>query len=179
MEDQDLAGARAIDFARFRHGSMQLHHAMDPGGGKDLRSALKSGDLAATRKAATAILAEDASHLGAHIILMNLEQDAGHKTGAELHDTFIAGMLRSILASGDGRGYRTAFRVYFVREEYDLIRALGGQVLGQALGHQEGKSYDILQVKTKSGATRDVFFEITELFAEEGKLFDLPAKKAE
>jgi hypothetical protein len=34
-------------------------------------------------------------------------------------------------------------------------------------------------VKTKSGATRDIYFDITELFAEEGKLFRLTAPKGE
>jgi hypothetical protein len=30
-----------------------------------------------------------------------------------------------------------------------------------------------------SGATRDIYFDITELFAKEGKLFGLPAPKGE
>ena len=177
LEAKDLAAAKAIDFARFRHGSMLLRHGGGPAAEKDLRPALTSGDVAAIRRAASALVAEDAAHIGAHIILMNIDQDAGHTTDAELHDAFIAGMFHSMFASGDGRGYTTAIRAYFIREEYDLVRALGGQVQRQSLGHQDGKSYDILQVKTKSGATRDIYFDITELFAEEGKLFGLPAPK--
>jgi hypothetical protein len=119
-------------------------------------------------------VAEDAAHIQAHIILMNLDQDAGHKADAELHDAFVAGMFQSILASGDGRGFGTAFVVYFIREEYDLVRALGGEVQGQSLHHQGPRSFDILHVKTKRGAVRDAYFDITEPFAEEAKLFGLP-----
>jgi hypothetical protein len=175
----NLAAAKAIDFARFRRGSMLLSHGGGPTAEGELRPAVESGDLAAIRKAATAILAEDAAHLQAHIILWNLDRDAGHQADADLHDAFIAGMFQSILASGDGRGCGTAFVVYFIREEYDLVRAMGGQSQGQSLHHQGPRSFDILHVKTKSGAERDVYFDITEPFAEEGKLFGLPGAAEE
>jgi hypothetical protein len=173
LADKKLEAAKATDFARFRRGSMLIRHGGDPAAGKELREAMKADDLAAVRKAATAMVAEDAAHIGAHIILMNLDEKDGHPADAELHDAFVAGMFHSILASGDGRAYGSAFVVYFIREEYDLVRALGGQVQGQSLGHQGGKSFDILHVKTKSGTDRDVYFDITEPFAEEGKLFGL------
>jgi hypothetical protein len=174
LADKKLEVAKATDFARFRRGSMLIRHAADqPAAGMELREAMKAEDLAAVHKAATAMVAEDAAHIGAHIILMNLDEKDGHKAEAELHDAFVAGMFHSILASGDGRAYGSAFVVYFVREEYDLVRALGGQVQGQSLGHEGAKSFDILHVKTKSGTDRDVYFDITELFAEEGKRFGL------
>jgi hypothetical protein len=174
VEQKDLAAVKAIEFARFRRGSMLLSHGGGSAGEGAFRSAVASGDLAAVRKAATAVLADDAAHIGAHIVLMNLDREASHPAEADLHDACVAGLFHSILASGDGRGYGTAFVVYFIREEYDLVRALGGQVQSQSLSHQGPRSFDILHVKTKSGATRDVYFDITEPFAEEAKLFGLP-----
>jgi hypothetical protein len=179
LVDKNLAAAKSIDFARFRRGSMLLRHGGGPAAERDLRPVMKSGDLAAIRKAATAMLAEDAAHIHAHIILMNLDQEAGQKADAELHDAFIAGMFHSLLASGDGRSFDTAFVVYFIREEYDLVRALGGQPQGQSLVPQGPRSFDILHIKTKSGVERDVYFDITEPFSEEGKLFGLPGAAAE
>jgi hypothetical protein len=171
LADRDIEAAKRADFARFRRGSMLLRHGGGPAAEAQLRPAMKKNDVEEIRKAASAMVAEDAAHITAHVILTNLDTDAGRKAEAELHDVFVAGMLRSILGSGDGRGYGGAFTVYFIREEYDLARALGAQVLGQSLAHQGPRSYDILNVRTKSGAEREIYFDITEVFAEEGKLF--------
>jgi hypothetical protein len=173
LADKDVEAVKRTEFARFRRGSMLLRHGGDPASGAALAPAIKSNDLVGIHKAASAVVAEDAAHIGAHIILMNLDQDAGRTADAELHDAFVAGMFHSILGSGDGHGYGTAFVVYFVREEYALVRALGAEVRGQSLSHQGDKSFDILHVLTKTGAERDVYFDITEVFAEEGKRFGL------
>jgi hypothetical protein len=173
LASKDLATLKQTNFARFRRGSMLLHHAGDPAAEAALRPAITGKDLTVIHTAASAVVAEDAAHIGAHIILMNLDQDAGHAADAELHDALVAGMFHSILGSGDGRSHATAFVVYFVREEYDLVRALGGQVRGQSLDHRGERSYDILHVTTKAGTERDVYFDITEVFAEEAKRFGL------
>jgi hypothetical protein len=178
LANKDIAQVTTIDFAHFRRGSMLRSHASDPAAQGELRAALKSGNPAAIQKAADAVLAEDAAHVVAHVVLMNLDQDAGHTADAKLHDAFIAGIFRSILASGDGRSFTTAIRVYFVREEYDLMRVIGAQVLMQSLHRQDGRSFDVLRIKDKKGQERDFYFDITELLAEEGKRFGLPASSS-
>jgi hypothetical protein len=178
LASKDIAQAVAIDFARFRRGSMLRSHASDPKAQGEFLAALKSGDPIALRKAADAVLAEDAVHVSAHIVLMNLDQEAGHSADAKLHEAVVAGIFRSVLGSGDGRSSQTAIRVYFVREEYDLMRFFGAQVLMQSLRREGGRSFDVLRVKDKKGQEREFYFDITELFAEEGKRFGLPGSSS-
>ena len=153
---------------------MLISHSSDPVAAGGLRAAIKTGDQAQILKAAQAVLAEDAAFIMAHIVLSNLQNKAGHTSAAEMHDIFLKGMLDSIVAHGDGRSFKTAFRVYFVREEYDLMRVIGVKVQGQSLTHEQRQDFDILHVINDKGKERDFYFDITELFAEEARRFRLP-----
>jgi len=176
LEIGDVEQARSIDFARLRRGSMLRSHAAGPPAEGDLRKAMKSRDEARIAEAARAVLAQDATYLEAHIVLVVLDHAAGRDKDAALHDIFAKGIVESMGRSGNGRSMKTAFRVFFVREEYDLMRIEGCQVLRQSLTSEGGKSFDILRVKNEKGVEQDVYFDITELFAEEAKLFGTRAR---
>jgi hypothetical protein len=172
----DLAAVRAIDFRRFRRGSMLAtvptsDHELD----MELKKGIESHDDEKVLAAARATVSQNAAYIRGHVVASNVLRKQGKNDQADIHRAFVKGMFDSIMASGDGKTKTTAFTVYSVREEYDLAMALELDVLGQALQQDGGRVYDVLTVrpdsKEKSVLTREMFFDITELYAQEAKAF--------
>ena len=70
-------------------------------------------------------------------------------------------LVDSILDSGDGRDFASAFKVITVEEEYAVLRVLGLRVMGQALVTHDGSQFDQMQVKEpKSGKELVLYFNI-------------------
>jgi hypothetical protein len=70
-------------------------------------------------------------------------------------------LMDSIMNSGDGRGFATAYVVVTVAEEYSVLRLLGLKAVGQSLGANEGSSFDIITVNDQeTGAEAKVYFNI-------------------
>jgi Domain of unknown function (DUF4919) len=74
--------------------------------------------------------------------------------------------IAKVMARGDGRSAETAYRVGSVREEYEIVRALGLQVESQALVQARKKPYDVLTVRERGGGTRALWFDIGSFFPE-------------
>jgi hypothetical protein len=167
--DPDAAGV--IDFKRFRRGSL-LGGAPIMGADVELKRAIASNDEARILAAAQAMLADNAANLRAHIVASNVLHKQGKEQESKFHGVFIKGILDSIVASGDGKSAATAFTVFNVPEEYCLVQAVGLQVLRQSLHHEGSRVFDVLSVRRGNDASapsRDLYFDITELFAEEAK----------
>jgi len=74
--------------------------------------------------------------------------------------------IAKIMAKGDGLSEQTAYRVGSVREEYEIIAALGLTSNGQALVVRK-KPYDVLDAKDpRTGATRQLWFDISSFYPE-------------
>lgn len=72
-----------------------------------------------------------------------------------------AALLDSILDSGTGRDYASAFKVISVDEEYCVLRALRLQVVSQALKYHEGSAYDLMTVKRDgTDSPFDIYFNV-------------------
>jgi hypothetical protein len=176
----DVKAARALDFKRFRRGSMLIKSAPSDAVLDDpLNEAMQTGDDARVLHAAHLALVRDCAYIRGHIVAGNLKRKQGDIAEADLHRAYATGLLDSIVASGDGKTAATAFVVFHVREEYELMRASGFRVLRQALHDEGGRTYDVLTVepeaRAKSAAAapeRTVYFDITELFAQEARLFE-------
>jgi hypothetical protein len=70
-------------------------------------------------------------------------------------------LVDSILGSGTGRDFATAFQVVSVAEEYSVLRVMGLQTVGQSLAEHEGSEYDVLTVKNpKTGAELVFYFNV-------------------
>jgi len=70
-------------------------------------------------------------------------------------------LMDSILASGDGRDFATAFRVISVDEEYAVLRIMRIDRLTQSLVEHEGSQFDILSAKDpESGKELQLYFNI-------------------
>jgi hypothetical protein len=74
--------------------------------------------------------------------------------------------LAKIMSRGDGRSAETAYKVASVREEYEIVRALGLEMKSQALVMRK-KPYDVLTVRDpRDGSTRALWFDIGSFFPE-------------
>jgi hypothetical protein len=171
LDRKDATAAKAIDWRRFRRGSLLAGNALDWELSRKLREALESNDPARILAAARDALKIDAAYTRAHVIASNILREQGQVAESDLHGVFIKGILDSIVAAGDGRSFDTAFTVFHVHEEYDLTNAAGLKVVSQALQMHGGHAYDVLTVeraRSPDGKTRDMFFEISEILSREG-----------
>ncbi|WP_421920038.1 hypothetical protein [Marinifilum sp.] len=66
----------------------------------------------------------------------------------------------------DGLTAKTAVVVKSVSHEYQWIRKNypGSKAQGQMLVHEKRKPYDIITIKTASGKTMDIYFDISSFF---------------
>lgn len=75
-------------------------------------------------------------------------------------------LLRHIEASGDGTTPATAWQPCLVGNEYAFVQQMLGarEVKQQSLIHEGGRHYDKLELRMADGSTREVFFDVTEVF---------------
>jgi hypothetical protein len=73
--------------------------------------------------------------------------------------------LAKIMAKGDGRSPETAWKVGSVREEYEIVRALGLTVKSQSLIGGK-KPYDMLEVADARGNVLKLWFDISAFYPE-------------
>lgn len=94
---------------------------------------------------------------------MNAEQrqavmlmEAGYRSTAE-------GLIKSILASGDGKTEASAFRVISVNEEHIVLAARGLRPIEQGLVRRGDRVYDRVRAQSGDGTEAVLFFDVTEL----------------
>jgi hypothetical protein len=73
--------------------------------------------------------------------------------------------IAKIMAKGDGRSPETAWKVGSVREEYEIVRALGLTVRSQSLIGGK-KPYDMLEVADARGNVLRLWFDISAFYPE-------------
>ena len=61
------------------------------------------------------------------------------------------GLIESIVHTGDGRGFDSAWTVFRVKEEYEVLKAGGYLVEGQSLAAHGGRHFDILDARKAEG----------------------------
>jgi hypothetical protein len=81
---------------------------------------------------------------------------------AKFHSDFSTNLAGSIFSSGDGKSPETAFHVYFVEEEYDVLKYLRLSSTVQSLSETKGRSYDVLECRDAEGNKINLYFDITE-----------------
>lgn len=76
--------------------------------------------------------------------------------------TISEGLLKSIVATGDGKTPKTAYKVISIPEEYMTLWYLGLRSENQSVGKFDGITCDVFQVKNqKNGERSTVYFDIT------------------
>lgn len=164
------------DFTRFRRGRLYA------GGGagakaeqtlqEDLTAAFDRNDLSAVVDVTSTVLATDQADIRAHMLRAVALRKMQRLAEADFHRSVAVGLINSIMRTGDGRGVKSAWTVFRVKEEYEVIKVLGCIVESQALSSDGDRRLDILEARrVREGGTIRVYFDVTELMAEEEKRF--------
>ncbi|HTQ07955.1 MAG TPA: DUF4919 domain-containing protein [Polyangiaceae bacterium] len=168
----DTAAIAATDFVRLRRGRLYskaepIPRELD----RALQAAMEKDDPNAVLDAATKILAYDETDARAHIVSAAVLRQAGAAGQSDIHATLAKALLDSLGKRGDGATFETAWTAYAVKEEYQFLFAIGLEVHGQRLVGHGDRSFDVLAVvDPKSGRSGEAYFDVTELFAEEGRM---------
>ncbi|HVR06471.1 MAG TPA: DUF4919 domain-containing protein [Thermoanaerobaculia bacterium] len=135
----------------------------------DLRNkmfdALHKDQWAVVIETGNKVLAQNYLDIDAHMFVAFAYEKTHDAERAAQHRTMGNGLMKSILASGNGRDFNTAFVVVSVDEEYAVLRhyrlASGKQDLVTAGGH----SYDVLTAQTDAHEEATVYFNIDKVVA--------------
>lgn len=158
------------DFVRFRHGRMYLPE--DPKTEQqheELGAAFEAHDSARILTVTDAILAEDQADIRTHILRAATLRQTGRVDEADFQKSVAKGLIESITQHSDGRSFDAAWTVFRVKEEYDMLQVLGLSFVRQSLVPHGARQFDVLEATGEEGDTVRVYFEITELFAEEAR----------
>jgi hypothetical protein len=164
------------NFARMRRGRMYLQ---EESGGADaakldhaLTQAFNTSDNQAMVDITGKILPHDQADIRAHMLRAVALRRLGRTREADFHREAAIGLIESIVRGGDGRSFDTAWTVFRVKEEYEVLKAGGYMVEGQSLTPHGNRNFDVLDARKPDGSERfRAYFDITEMFAEEGRAF--------
>jgi hypothetical protein len=124
-------------------------------------------------KSAEEILKTDYVNPFAHMAKAVAHRELGETDKYEFHKAVYLGLLNSILASGDGKTFDTAYVVISTEEEYAVMQALGFAVVGQSLQRDKDHTFDVLHgTDSKTGNKIDVYFNIDIFWAMENRMFN-------
>jgi hypothetical protein len=157
------AYARSSSYDPYTGGTAQLRRPFE--------QAFAAGDCDSAVKQGQAILEKNFVSIDTHLVLGTCHGRLGQTDRAEHHTAMARGLIQSILATGDGKTPQTAFSVISVAEEYSLLRVLGARKVQQALVDNDGHSYDLITVQTRSGATAEVYFNVDRVMSWAAKEF--------
>jgi hypothetical protein len=161
-------GDPKLDFTALRMASaarLAKSVAPDPELRKKMFAALHQDQWAVVIETGNQVLAQNYLDIDAHMFVAYAYEKSHEPEKAALHRTMGNGLMKSILASGNGRTLETAFVVISVEEEYAVLRhyrlASGTQELVTAKGH----SYDVLTAQTDTHEEATVYFNIDKIVA--------------
>ncbi len=168
----DTQAISETDFVRLRRGRLYSNaERIPPELDQALEAAMKKDDPNAVLDVATKILGYDQTDARAHIVSAAVLRRAGAAGQSDIHTTLARALLDSVGRSGDGASFDTAWTVYAVKEEYQFLFAIGLEVRGQRLVPRGDRAFDVLAVEDpKTGRAGEAYFDVTELFAEEGRM---------
>ena len=164
------------DFARMRRGRLYLPEETGGAAPGNLEMALtqafQKSDNQGILDVTSKILPGDQADIRAHMLRAVALRRLGREKEANFHREMAIGLIESIVHTGDGRGFDSAWTVFRVKEEYEVLKAGGYLVEGQSLAAHGGRHFDILDARKAEGGTKfRAHFDITEMFAEEGRAF--------
>jgi hypothetical protein len=173
------SGDTAIDYAALRLSYTQTdHYEPYPAGAVDLMlkafKAMNDKNCPAAVESARAAVKLNYVEFRAHAILADCYEQAGDAAGHDRELAISGGIVKALLASGDGKSPETAYRVVTISEEYFILEAYyKAQRQEQSLINNAGHMYDSLTGKLANGESVTLFFNIDPIFAAEGKLLGL------
>ena len=137
----------------------------DPELRKKMFEALHQDQWAAVIETGNQVLAQNYLDIDAHMFVAFAYEKTHEPEKSALHRTMGNGLMKSILASGDGRSFKTAFVVVSVEEEYSVLKHYRLQSDKQDLVNGEGHGYDVLTAETDQHEKATVYFNIDKVVA--------------
>ncbi len=141
------AGDRTLDLAQLRDAAAAAGATSDPVARERLMEAVERRDWKAIARAADSVLQRNYVDLDAHYFARHAAKQMGDARQEELHHWLEMGLLKALLATGDGRTEATPMVVVSVDEEYFVLRMVGARLQSQSLGACSGKPCDVMKVK--------------------------------
>jgi hypothetical protein len=127
----------------------------------EMMPALDAGDCEKASSIAKAAIAAAFIYPEAHMVLAFCAAQAGDKAGEAAEAKIAAGLLKSIVDTGDGKAPRTAFRVVAIWEEYSILQLRRLSRTAQRLVHTGGHDYDVLDAKRPDmDGTESIYFRV-------------------
>jgi hypothetical protein len=132
---------------------------------REMSQAANGGDCQKAIGHALTILKMNFTFSDAHFMLAYCSKKAGDAAAEDKEAKIAIGLLKSILASGDGKTPQTAFRVVTISEEYSVLKILRLQKSLQRLISHEGHAYDVLEAKGNGDQTVNLYFSVDGILA--------------
>jgi len=163
----EIAGT---DFWRFRRGRLYVPDASNIQELEErLADAARSDSAAGVVDASAALLASDQADINAHTLRSNALRKTDHVAEADFHRAVAQGLIDSIIHAGDGQNAQSAWTVYRVKEEYEVLKAKHARFVSQSRINVGSRTFDLLDAERDDGEKLHVYFDITELMAEQAR----------
>lgn len=127
---------------------------------KKVNALMEKNDFETALKEVDEALAADPCDIDLWICKSSILRTKGDEAKANEARQRWFGLVDSILMSGDGKSFETAFKVISVREEYSLMSILGIAPGDQYLVVHEGVSFDKRMVTTRDGSKITLYFNV-------------------
>ncbi len=158
------------DFWRFRRGRLYVPDASNIQELEErLADAARSESVAGVIDASLALLATDQADINAHTLRASALRKTDHLTEADFHRAVAQGLIDSIIHAGDGQSAQSAWTVYRVKEEYEVLKAKHARFISQSRISQGERTFDLLDAEQADGQKLHLYFEVTELLAEQAR----------
>lgn len=173
-KEPDLAYARLLvaakanpakaDFGQLRLAFAASSHyqpyALDDAENKAIAAAMDRGDLAGALRLVDQLLDKNYVNIQAHLLAASLCRRMGDQDRVQFHYRFLGGLIGSILKSGKGDSYDSAYRVIDVREEYAVLDVLKLKDGRQSLRSHEEHEFDVFIFNGKTNQARTIYFNV-------------------
>lgn len=126
-----------------------------------LEEALAVDNLDNARRAVVRLIEEYYLDIDAHTTAAYIYDRLGDRIKSDFHRKFAEGLIDSIIQTGDGQSFQTAYEVIDVREEYAVLRSLQVKPVKQTHVEHEGHYFDIFDIQTlQEGTTAKIYFNV-------------------
>lgn len=106
----------------------------------------------------------DYTCIPAHQYLRQVFNSIGDSVRSSKNKNIQFGLLKSILGTGDGLSFSTAWIVFQTVEEYSILTMIGVVSVEHELFEKDGKLYDIIHTITKKGIEKKYYFNVIKKF---------------
>lgn len=97
--------------------------------------------------------------------VLAMNQLAPGSDAFNLHLQIVRGLVKAMLATGDGRSAATAYRVLATSEEYGILAQVAKMnIVSQSVSTVGDRAYDLFRGTDQQGRAVEVWFDISEFF---------------